>query len=73
MPVPQFYQKIQENKWTFGILAFFLGNMISQSLLSTGAFEIYINNDLVFSKLQTGRMPDVNTINAIFRTAGLAL
>ena len=26
MPVPAFYQKIQQNKWAFGLAAFFIGN-----------------------------------------------
>jgi len=29
MPVPGFYNKIQENKWMFGISAFFLGGQLS--------------------------------------------
>ena len=35
-------------------------NMAANSLLSTGAFEVYYNGSLVFSKLDTGVVPDPN-------------
>lgn len=50
-PVPQFYEKLKENKWMYAIGAFFIGSQISSALLSTGAFEIYIDDALVYSKL----------------------
>ena len=53
-PVPQMLTEMQENKWSWLIGSFFIGNGIATSLRSTGAFEIYVNNDLVFSKLETG-------------------
>lgn len=65
-PIPGFYQKIQENKWMWCMGTFFIGNQISTSLISTGAFEIYINDKLAFSKLETGRMPDSNTLQRVF-------
>jgi predicted Rdx family selenoprotein len=47
----------------YGIAAFFIGNQLHNALLSTGAFEIYINDVLAFSKIATGTMPDANTLN----------
>lgn len=41
--------------WLAG--AWFVGNIVSNALLSTGAFEIYANGQLVFSKLAAGRLP----------------
>ena len=41
---------------------FFLGNNIQTSLLTTGAFEVSVNDDLVFSKLQTGKMPTIGIL-----------
>jgi selT/selW/selH-like putative selenoprotein len=38
------------------------GNMISGQLVSSGAFEIFIEGELIFSKLQTGRMPSLDEI-----------
>jgi hypothetical protein len=57
----------------YGILAFFIGNQISTALISTGAFEILINDNIAFSKLQTGKMPDINILNVIFRANGINL
>jgi len=34
-----------------------MGNAIEGFLLSTGAFEIYANNELIFSKIQSGQIP----------------
>lgn len=46
-------------------------NMLANSLLSTGAFEVYFNEQLVFSKLATGHAPDLgNMIDAFKRFKG---
>ena len=39
--------------------------MLSTFLTQTGAFEIYVNDKLVYSKLQTGRLP--STVEEIVR------
>lgn len=57
----------------YGIAAFFIGNQLHNVLLSTGAFEIYINEALVFSKIATGTMPDGNTMNQVFAAHGIQL
>jgi selT/selW/selH-like putative selenoprotein len=36
--------------------------MIYSNLVSSGAFEIYVNNKLVFSKLQSSEMPTADAI-----------
>jgi selT/selW/selH-like putative selenoprotein len=36
-------------------------------MLSTGAFEIYVNDVLEYSKIQTGRMPDMGIIADIMQ------
>lgn len=51
IPHPQWYMKLRESKFLYGMGAWFIGNMIVSNLLSSGAFEIYVNNDLIFSKL----------------------
>jgi len=38
----------------------FLFHYVSGMLLNTGAFEIYLNDQLIFSKLKTGGLPDVD-------------
>lgn len=39
------------------MMAFFLGNAVENGLLSTGAFEISLGTDKLWSKLETGRIP----------------
>ncbi|KAH8356512.1 hypothetical protein KR084_004035 [Drosophila pseudotakahashii] len=39
------------------MMIFFLGNMLEGRLISSGAFEITLNDVPVWSKLQTGRFP----------------
>lgn len=47
-------QYIKENKMQFGIFVFFIGSMVQTQLMQSGAFEIYVNGNLEFSKLQHG-------------------
>lgn len=57
IPPPAIYYKLKEKQFIVIMAVMFLGNNLSNSLTSTGAFEISIDNQLIFSKLQTGRMP----------------
>lgn len=54
---PAFLASLRDKR--FGIIAgaWFLGNMVSNSLTSTGAFEVYYDGRLVYSKLQNGQLP----------------
>ena len=56
--MPSLYHNLVEKKWIILAMVFFIGNMVSQSLLQTGAFEIYVDGGEVFSKLKTGSFPD---------------
>lgn len=53
-PLPAFLSQIQGNKWGFGMGAWFIGSQLSTTLVSTGAFEIYVNENLEYSKLNLG-------------------
>lgn len=58
MPEPKFYISMKENPvLTFGCL--FIINSLGASQLSTGAFEIKVDGVIIFSKLQTGRLPQL--------------
>lgn len=48
---------LREKKMMIVMGAWFLGNTINNGLTSTGAFEVFVNDSLAFSKLQSGRMP----------------
>lgn len=45
MPRPEFVQSMQSNKMGSCMGAWFLGNMVSQNLLNTGAFEVRTETD----------------------------
>lgn len=70
MPVPDLVKKMSENK-PVAFFALFVINNIGSSLVSTGAFEIYVNDDLIFSKLQTGRFPTLDELMAAVDAIGL--
>eukprot|EP00467_Chlorarachnion_reptans_P017962 CAMPEP_0114525308 /NCGR_PEP_ID=MMETSP0109-20121206/22345_1 /TAXON_ID=29199 /ORGANISM="Chlorarachnion reptans, Strain CCCM449" /LENGTH=46 /DNA_ID= /DNA_START= /DNA_END= /DNA_ORIENTATION= len=39
--------------------------MAAQQLVATGAFEISIDDELVFSKLDTGRLPSLDLLHGL--------
>jgi hypothetical protein len=48
MDAPAVYeQSVAQNKFGYGMGIWFLGNAINNSLMSTGAFEIYYDGNLV--------------------------
>ncbi|CAM9408316.1 unnamed protein product [Ectocarpus fasciculatus] len=65
MAPPQFYRVLQDNKG-MTMVGLFVFNSIGNSMLSTGAFEIYVDGELVFSKLKEGRFPNGQIIKQIF-------
>lgn len=56
-PTPNFVSYAMQNKVSFCLMTFLLGNVIEGQLLSTGAFEIYLDDIPVWSKLYTNRIP----------------
>jgi len=66
---PQWYVLMKNNKVaSFGAL--FIMNSMGNSQLSTGAFEIYINDELFYSKLATHRLPNGEDLARIMAMAG---
>jgi len=59
------HQSVQENKLVYGGFIFLGGMVLSPLLLQSGAFEIYINGNLEFSKLACGHMPSLKEIHGI--------
>jgi selT/selW/selH-like putative selenoprotein len=53
---------IRDNKMYAGICLFLGGNMLSNMVSNTGAFEVYYKDRLIFSKLQSGRVPSIDEI-----------
>lgn len=55
----------QDNKIFSCLMAFFLSNMLETYFLSTGAFEITLNDVPVWSKLQSGYVPNMQELYQI--------
>lgn len=51
MPYPSWYLWMKENKMMAMIGVFFGGNILSSTFTNTGAFEMYFDDVLIFSKL----------------------
>jgi len=58
---PKWLESAKENRMAVFFGLFFLNNFAS-SHLSTGAFEVAYNGEVVYSKLATGRMPTVKDV-----------
>jgi len=69
-PEPEWYTWVQNNKM-MSIASLFLVNSVVQQQAATGAFEITYNGETVFSKLETGRMPNMEEILEGLSAAGL--
>ncbi|EFX70370.1 hypothetical protein DAPPUDRAFT_328140 [Daphnia pulex] len=54
---PSVWEWTQQNKFYACLMTFFLCNAIEGQLISTGAFEITLNDVPLWSKLETGRVP----------------
>lgn len=65
---PPLYYTAKEKQWMVIIASYFITNQVSSYLLNSGAFEVYLNEDLVYSKLSTGKMPDPLVILGIIKS-----
>lgn len=59
-------QWVEQNRGMV-IGAGFLLNMVGSSLVQTGAFEVYVDGELVFSKLKTGYLVQTEQLVALIR------
>lgn len=69
IPTPEIVVKMNNNK-PVAFMALFIMNSVANSLIATGAFEIYVNEELIFSKLQTGRFPNADELIAAINALG---
>ena len=56
-PTPSIITWALENKIYACMMAFFLCNMVETQLISSGAFEVSVNGEVVWSKLAVGNPP----------------
>lgn len=62
MNYPPWYLWIKNNKFNFGIFLFFGVNMLSNWMVSTGAFEVIYNGTILYSGIQTKTLPTAEEI-----------
>ena len=70
IPEPELFTQAKKNKM-YVLFALFMLNNAANAQLSTGAFEIYIDDTLVFSKLKLGRLPSAEDVHSIMQGLGL--
>jgi len=68
---PDWYFAMKENSAVVVIGAFLVVPTIAQKYVTTGAFEIILDGQVVFSKLELGRFPNGNDIMEIMTNAGM--
>ena len=57
----------------YAVGIYFVSSSVQSSLVSTGAFEVMIDNELVFSKLQSGGMLTTQQFAELFRSYGIGI
>ncbi|MBN3302034.1 SELT2 protein, partial [Amia calva] len=62
MDTPRIWTWSQENKIFSCLMTFFFSNMLETQCLSTGAFEITLNDVPIWSKLQSGYVPNIQEL-----------
>eukprot|EP00249_Psilotum_nudum_P036160 c6463_g1_i1 orf=315-995(-) len=55
---PSWYNTLRQNRFGTAATCWLVGNILQNSLQSTGAFEVSLNGDLLFSKLKDNRFPE---------------
>lgn len=68
IPTPAAYSWALQNKMYACLMIFFFTNSFESYLISTGAFEISVNDIPLWSKLQTGRLPAANEFVQMLQT-----
>lgn len=68
---PKFYWTIRENAGPISMAVFFIIPQIVARFTVSGAFEIYLNDEIIFSKIEMGRFPDVDDLVKPLVAAGL--
>eukprot|EP00039_Didymoeca_costata_P024171 m.9512 g.9512 ORF g.9512 m.9512 type:complete len:100 (+) comp4077_c0_seq1:415-714(+) len=71
IPIPDLLIRAQNSQFTTLMIIYYIGNMISTNLMNTGAFEITYNDNLVWSKLGSGRLPSWPELIREFEAAGM--
>ena len=68
---PKWALQIEENGIQFSMLLFLILPQFVARFTTTGAFEIYLNDETVFSKLSKGRFPEAEELVSLMVEQGL--
>ena len=68
---PQWYQDIKQNPTAAFVVIFFVAPSLINSFITTGAFEVELDGVVVYSKIETGRLPTGLDMITAFENAGL--
>jgi len=69
---PTWYQYCKQNAVQVLIVLFLVIPTMIQSKVTSGAFEIALDENVLFSKLETGRFPNGEELISMFVNAGLS-
>lgn len=64
---------VKENKMASCVGIFFVGNMLSSGFTKTNAFEIYLDERLLWSTLKMQRKPTMEDLMKSFQKAGIGI
>jgi selT/selW/selH-like putative selenoprotein len=73
LQVPSWYSSIEKNGVQLAILFYLLLPQVLSKYLVTGAFEIELDGESIFSKIQTGRLPQFADLVEPLVSAGLEI
>lgn len=59
------------NHQVYGFVGYMALNLFAQKLVATGAYEIYLGNERIFSALEAGGVPSVDHISQLLKARGL--
>jgi len=67
---PAWLTQMQENQMQV-FMGLFMFSMVAANMQSTGAFEIILDEKVLFSKIDSGRMPTLDELVALLEDNGL--
>ena len=68
---PEWLRAVGQNKMGGFMFIWLFGNMVQSSFLQTNAFEIYHGDNVVWSSINSQRMPTYNDIVRGFKKSGV--
>lgn len=68
---PQWYIDMKQNPTAVFVMIFFVAPSLINSFTTTGAFEVELDGKLIYSKIETGRLPTGLDMITALTNAGL--